>query len=86
MDHPSMFTHPSHKLDVDRSSIRSMTIKAFDGSKSMAIGKVGQKVFMAMDIFCTFNLLLGQPWIHLASTTFKSLKGSNSFQVTKSSL
>ena len=52
----------------------SLIVKAFDGSRRMAVGEIDLLVligpqlfninFQVMDIFLAYSCLLGRPWIH----------------------
>ena len=56
--------------------MRSMYLKAFDGSQRDTIGEINLDLqmgptwfdvgFQVLDISATYNLLLGSPWIHVA--------------------
>ncbi|XP_070034570.1 uncharacterized protein [Nicotiana tomentosiformis] len=78
------------RLDKGLHEIRigSMNVKAFDVSQRATIGKINLSIqmgpnwfdveFQVLDIFATYNLLLGRPWIYadgvVASTLHQSVK------------
>lgn len=66
-------------------------VRAFDGTKTSACGKVDLKIlispyefevsFVILDSPTFFNLLLGRPWIHsVGSTPSICIRKSGSFQ------
>lgn len=73
------------RLDVGQSSIRenNMLMRAFDGSKNVAVGKVDLLLeirpchvkvpFIVVDIPATFTMLLGCPLIHTVGAIRSSL-------------
>lgn len=73
------------RIRTEETSIRpnGMMVRAFDGTKTAALREIDLKLmiglwkfeipFVDVDIPTVFNLLLGRPWIHIASAIPSSL-------------
>ncbi|XP_070007593.1 uncharacterized protein [Nicotiana sylvestris] len=68
----------------------SMNVKVFGGSQRATIGETNFSLhmgptwfdveFQVLDIFATYNLLLGQPWIHAAGAVASTLHQAMKFE------
>ncbi|XP_070009558.1 uncharacterized protein [Nicotiana sylvestris] len=69
----------------------SINVKAFDGSQKSTIGEIGLCLqmgptwfdveFQVIDIPASYNLLLGQPWIHTAGAVASTLHQAVKFEL-----